>query len=80
MKRLASLRWLLLGVVMASSLGIGYALGDQPHMTAAIAKLEDAKAELQQAEHNKGGHREAAIKLIDQAIQEVKAGIAAAAS
>jgi hypothetical protein len=49
----------------------------QPHMDTALGLLQNAKAELQQAEHNKGGHRVRAIQLIDQAIGQVNAGIAA---
>ena len=67
---------LLIGFAMASCLGIGYALGAQPHMDAALGLLQNARAELQAAEPNKGGHREAAIALVDQAIGQVRAGIA----
>jgi hypothetical protein len=49
----------------------------QPHMDAALGLLQQARAELQQALHNKGGHRVRAINLIDQTIREVNAGIAA---
>ncbi len=48
---------------------------DQPHMQAALDNLRAARHQLETAEHNKGGHRDAAIGLIDQAIAEVKAGI-----
>ncbi|HET6464384.1 MAG TPA: hypothetical protein VFH55_02085 [Nitrospiria bacterium] len=47
----------------------------QPHMKSALEGLRQAKAQLEKAEPDKGGHRVEAIKLIDQAIQEVKAGI-----
>jgi len=47
----------------------------QPHMQSALEGLKKAKAQLEKAEPDKGGHRVEAIKLIDQAIQEVKAGI-----
>ena len=40
---------------------------------------QSARAELGRAEPNKGGHREKAMGLIDQAIAEVRAGIAFAA-
>jgi hypothetical protein len=70
---------LVFGGAIATSLGIGYALGAQPHMDEAIAILQSARAELGRAEPNKGGHRERAIGLIDQAIAEVRAGIAFAA-
>ncbi len=67
---------LLLGTVVAASMGIGYAIGAQPHMTASISLLQSARGELVAATPNKGGHRERAIGLIDQAISEVRAGIA----
>jgi len=70
---------LLIGAAIASSLGIGYALGAQPHMDAALALLQNARTELAAAEPNKGGHRERGLALIDQAIGEVRAGIAFAA-
>jgi len=72
-------RKLALGAALTVSIGIGYALGAQPHMTATIAMLQSARAELAQATPNKGGHRERALGLIDQAIDEVRAGIAFAA-
>jgi hypothetical protein len=68
---------LLLGASLATGLGIGYAVGQQPHMEAAIGFLQSARAELAQALANKGGHRVAAIGLIDQAIDQVRRGIAA---
>jgi hypothetical protein len=76
MSRFVSRQKLLLGVAIVSSLGIGYALGAQPHMDAALALLQNARGELNQAEPNKGGHREKAIALVDEAIGEVRAGIA----
>lgn len=72
-------RRLLLGAVIASSVGIGYAIGAQPHMTESMSLLQSARAELARATPNKGGHRERALGLIDQAIGEVRAGIAFAA-
>ena len=68
-------RRLLLGAAIASSVGIGYAIGAQPHMGETIALLQSARAELVKATPNKGGHRERALGLIDQAIGEVQAGI-----
>lgn len=77
----ASLRRSLpFGAAIAASLCIGYALGAQPHMEASIGLLQSARAELAQATPNKGGHRERALGLIDQAIAEVRAGIAFAAT
>ena len=72
-------RKLLLGAAIAASLGIGYAIGAQPHMTETIALLQSARAELAKATPNKGGHRERALGLIDQAIGEVRAGMTFAA-
>jgi hypothetical protein len=73
-------RSLVLGAAIAASLGIGYAIGAQPHMDESITILQSARAELVKAEPNKGGHRERALGLIDQAIAEVRAGIAFAAT
>ena len=47
----------------------------QPHMEAALRNLQRAAAELQRAEHDKGGHRARAVDLTQQAIREVDAGI-----
>jgi hypothetical protein len=49
---------------------------DQPNMQAARSSLQTAKAELQTATPDKGGHRVNAIKLVNAAIAEVNAGIA----
>lgn len=48
---------------------------DQPYMQAARTDLQKARAALQRAEHNKGGHRATAIGLINSAIVEVNLGI-----
>ncbi len=66
----------LLGSIIAASIGIGYAIGAQPHMNESIGFLQSARGELAAATPNKGGHRERAMGLIDQAISEVRAGIA----
>lgn len=70
---------------IATALGIslaGFAVSasaqvDQPHMQKALADLQAARAELNEAEHDKQGHRGRAIQIVDQAIGEVRAGIAA---
>jgi hypothetical protein len=46
----------------------------EPHMSAALGHLEQAKAELEKATPNKGGHREKAMQLVDQAMQQVRDG------
>jgi hypothetical protein len=48
---------------------------DQPRMEAARTSLEAAKAELQNAEHNKGGHRARAVGFVNSAIIAVNRGI-----
>jgi hypothetical protein len=69
-------RTMLLATTFAACLAIGYAIGAQPHMNESIAFLQSARAELVASTPNKGGHRERAIGLVDQAISEVRAGIA----
>jgi hypothetical protein len=46
----------------------------EPHLSAAYGHLEQAKAELEKAAPNKGGHRERAMQLVDQAMQECMRG------
>jgi hypothetical protein len=62
---------------MGAGFFIGQAQADQPHMQNALSDLKAAKSELQVAMRNKGGHRANAIGLVNQAIGEVEAGIAA---
>jgi hypothetical protein len=52
------------------------ALDAQPNMEAALVKLREAKAQLQQAEHDKGGWRAAAVAATETAITETVRGIA----
>jgi hypothetical protein len=72
----SSIRIALLSGTIATSVGVGYAIGAQPRMVAGLALLQNARGEIQAATPNKGGHRERAIGLIDSAISEVRAGIA----
>ena len=66
----------VLAVVVGSS-AINTAEADkQPLMQSALKSLEDAKASLSKATHDKGGHRVKAIGHLDNAISEVKKGIA----
>jgi hypothetical protein len=51
------------------------AAADQPHMQAALNALKTAQRELGAATRDKGGHREKALKLIEDAMTEVQAGI-----
>jgi len=66
------------GILVSSGLLVGTAhAGYQPHMENALNDLRSARGQLQVALEDKGGHRTAAIGIIDNAIGEVKAGIAA---
>jgi hypothetical protein len=61
--------------LVAGSFIAGVAIAAQPHMQNALASLRNARNELQMAERNKGGHREAALDLVDRAIIQVERGI-----
>jgi cytochrome c556 len=63
------------GLALACCLTSAAYADPQPAMHKAIMNLEQAKANLDNASADKGGHRVRAIKLINQAISEVKAGI-----
>ena len=63
---------------LTAALGIGACVGAtaaQPHMENALDALRNARSELVAATPNKGGHRERAISLVNQAIDETRAGI-----
>lgn len=64
-------------VFAVAFMGIGatIAMASQPHMVSARADLNSALAQLNQAVPDKGGHRNNAISLVNQAIQQVNAGI-----
>jgi len=48
----------------------------EPNMEHALSDLMDAHTALEHAARNKLGHRERALRLVEQAINEVRAGIA----
>jgi hypothetical protein len=48
---------------------------DQPHMQRALDHLRSAKSNLENASTDKGGHRNNAIRFVNDAIDEVKKGI-----
>jgi hypothetical protein len=52
MKTSFSVNKMLLGSAIAASMGIGYAVGAQPHMAETIAMLQSARAELVAATPN----------------------------
>ena len=66
---------LLVAVVIGSLLQNAFAL--QGHMNRALELLRSARSELDAASHDKGGHRTEAVRLIDEAIGQVKQGITA---
>ena len=64
-------------VLMAMTFFVGRASAvPQPNMEAALGHLEQAKAALERAEHNKGGFRVKAMEHVNQAIAAVREGIA----
>jgi len=64
-----------LATATAGGFFIGAASAGQPHMEAALDALRTARSELEMASANKGGHRERAMSLIDDAIAEVRRGM-----
>ena len=73
-------RSILLPGVLFLLLTVGYVAGcatggGQPHMQSAMDHLRSARDELNVAEANKGGHRERALRLINDAISEVQSGM-----
>ncbi len=68
----------ILAVGLAAGAIVGgtcVAVAEQVHMVNALRSLENARAQLQEAVADKGGHRERAIGLVDQAIAETRSGI-----
>ena len=74
----------VLGLAVMGALGLSFnplpteagkkAVKGQPHMKAALRALENAEAALIRSKHNKGGHRVKALRLVREAISEVKQG------
>lgn len=65
-----------LGAFMCSGTIVGSASAAQPYMQNALTALTRARANLVAARPDKGGHRIAAIRAVDAAIREVRAGMA----
>jgi hypothetical protein len=63
-------------LILSASAGYTVAQVNQPHMQNALGDLRAARSELQVALADKGGHRDAAIGLVNQAISQVHQGIA----
>ena len=64
---------LLVGLLIGAAIPLAW--GSQPYMDNALRHLQAARADLEKATPNKGGHRERAIQLVDQAIAQVRDGI-----
>ena len=47
--------------------------GEHPEMQAALQSLQDAKKHLEKAGHDFGGHRQAALNHVNEAIEEMHA-------
>lgn len=72
--------WKLTSFALAAALAAATLVPDvtaepQPKMRQALDNLRDAQRALEQASHDKGGHRAKALQLTRQAIDEVQAGI-----
>lgn len=65
-----------LGLVAVPSLAKPARADAQPKMHAALAALEAAKTNLENASEDKGGHRVKAIQATKEAIEQTKKGIA----
>jgi hypothetical protein len=73
--------WKVSTIALAAALGavvstgaIPSASAEQVNMRSAVSKLQDAKAALERAADDKGGHRSRSIALVSQAITEAQAG------
>ena len=66
---------LLVVTAIASGFVAGHASADQPRMQSALEHLRLAKEELLKADRDKGGHRERALRLTNDAIAEVERGL-----
>lgn len=72
-------RSILRSLLVVSLLALGFVAGHlsaaQPHMNSALKQLRGAKSQLNKASADKGGHRNRAIELVDQAIDQVERGM-----
>ena len=56
---------------MLATLFSTQAMAEQPYMQGALRALQNARASLETAATDKGGHRARAIQLVDEAIRQV---------
>ena len=62
-------------VTAVAAMNLSSARADQPHMQRALENLRAARAELEHAEHDKGGWRSRAMHNVDQAIADTEKGM-----
>jgi len=72
-----TIKHLVLAVVALTAVNLTSLQAAQPHMHAALDHLRAARAELQRAEHNKGGWRARTLSNVDKAIADTENGIKA---
>ena len=65
----------LVSIVAIAAMGATSLRAEQPHMRRALEHLRAARAELQSAEHDKGGWRARAVRAVDNAIAETERGM-----
>lgn len=63
------------GTATLLAVSAGGALAYQGNMERALAELQTALQSLREATPDKGGHKATAVRLIEQAMSEVQAGI-----
>jgi hypothetical protein len=69
---------IVLGVVLTAGAGL-FAQNERamhPRIAAAITALKDARAYMQEAPHDFGGHKAAAIRASDEAIRQLNFALA----
>jgi len=74
--RRSIIRALFLTLILAIGFIAGQLSAAQPHMQAALSNLRAARTNLNRATADKGGHRERALALVNDAIDQVEKGIA----
>lgn len=65
----------LVPAALLCGMAAGYAFAAQPYMESALGSLRAAQGSLQAALADKGGHRVAAMRLVEQAITKVQLGM-----
>jgi len=67
----------LLVAATAASAGLfaGYTIAAQPQMESALNHLQAAERDLREATHDKGGHRDRALELVNRAEEQVREGM-----